>query len=219
MPGIADIVHRGAGLAEAQAVCVLVHGRNQDPEEMEAHVIRRVSAPGIAWALPRAEERSWYRALAVDALTAATRDELALSLTGIGRLVEALRAEAPGRPLCLAGFSQGACLALEHSFAGVAPPDAVVALTGCRVGRAGDARPSALPAGLPVYLTGGEADPWIPVAAMAEALAELGRAGAALRADVFPGRPHEVSDPEIAMFETILADLCQGHPPRMGAQR
>ena len=31
-----------------------------------------------------------------------------------------------------------------------------------------DARPTGLPSGLPVYLSAGSADPWIPVAAFAE---------------------------------------------------
>ena len=80
-------------------------------------------------------------------------------------------------------------------------------------------RPSALPAGLPVYLTGGSNDPWIPVSAFAEAAAELGRGEAALRMDVFPGRPHEVSAPEIAMLDAVLTDLAAGRAPRFEVPR
>jgi phospholipase/carboxylesterase len=119
----------------------------------------------------------------------------------------------------LAGFSQGACLSLEHAFSGKAAPDAVVAFTGCRVGLAGDARPTALPRNLPVYLSAGDADPWIPVAAFAEAMSELGQGGARLRADVFPARAHEVSRAEIAMLDAILADLAAGRIPTMEAPR
>lgn len=219
MPGVADILSLGMAPDRAKALCVFVHGRGQSPEEMEAAVIRRLSAPDVAYALPRAEGQSWYAARAVDPLTRETNAELAASLDGLAKVITDLRAQAPGVPLVLAGFSQGACLSLELACSGRDCPDAVVAFTGCRVGVPGDTRPLRLTPGLPVYLSAGDADPWIPVHACAEAAAELGKAGARLRCDVFPGRPHEISDAEIAMLETVLADLATGRPPTMEAPR
>lgn len=210
--------------AEARAVCVLVHGRGQSPEEMQAHVLARLEARGVAFVLPRAPIQasgggSWYAAKAVDPLTAETRAALSASLSHLASDVAAARAAHPGLPLLLAGFSQGACLALEYAFAGLPAPEALVAFTGCRVGAAGDDRPRSLPPGLPVYLTGSDADPWIPVAALAEAVAELGRGRARLRADLFPGRGHEVTDAEIAMLGAMLADLAEAKHPGMAAPR
>lgn len=219
MPGVADILSLGVDPGRAKVLCVFVHGRNQSPEEMEAAVIRRLSARDVAFALPRAGGNTWYNARAVDPLTDTTRGELAASLDGLAATVSDLRSRAPGLPLVLAGFSQGACLSLEHVFSGREAPDAVAALTGCRVGVASDDRPAALPSGLPVYLSAGSADPWIPVTAFAEAAAELGQAEARLRCDVFPARPHEVSDAEIAMLDSVLTDLAAGYPPRMEAPR
>jgi phospholipase/carboxylesterase len=219
MPGVADILTLGVDPAEAKVLCVFVHGRGQSPEDMEAAVLGRLSAPDVAFALPRAEGKSWYAARAMDPLTDATRKEVALSLAGLATAAADLRGQAPGLPLVLAGFSQGACLSLEHAFAGQAAPDAVVAFTGCRVGVAGDDRPGALPLGLPVYLSAGSADPWIPAAAFAEAVAELGQSEARLRCDVFPGRAHEVSDAEIALLDSVLLDLAAGRAPRMEAPR
>jgi phospholipase/carboxylesterase len=72
---------------------------------------------------------------------------------------------------------------------------------------------------LPVYLSGGDSDPWIPVSAFADAAQTLGGKGANLRADLFPRRGHEVSDAEIAMLGGILADLTAGRSPRMEAAR
>lgn len=218
MPGIVDHVRQGVAVAEAQLVCVFVHGRNQSPELMQEAVIRHLHAPGVAYVLPRAADACWYRALAVDPKTESTRDELAHSLADLGALIASLRVEAPGKPLLLAGFSQGACLSLEHAFAG-GDADAVVALTGCRVGVPEDDRPSALAPDLPVYLTAGQDDPWIPLPAFAQAMVELGRGGARLRADVFPGRPHEVAAAEIAMLATVLADMTAARTPRMEAPR
>ena len=214
---MADTLHLGADLAQAKAVCVFVHGRGQSPEEMADHVIRHLPQDH-AYALPRAPGGAWYAARAVDPLTEATRAELAASLAQLRGLITAIRSATPA-PLVLAGFSQGACLSLELACTGQTSPDTLVAFTGCRLGTPSDTRPHALPRGLPVYLTGGDADPWIPVSAFAEAMADLGTQGAALRADLFPGRGHEVSAAERAMLSTILSDLASGHPPGLAAPR
>ena len=219
MPGIVDIKRLGATVDKAKVLCVFVHGRNQSPEEMETAVIGRLSAADVHFALPRASEQCWYKALAVAPLTEDTRKEIGGSLADLAALIRALRAQAPGRALVLAGFSQGACLSLEHAFTGTDRPDAVMAFTGCRVGVATDDRPSRLNSGLPVYLTAGSDDPWIPLPAFAAAVIELGQAGAALRLDVFPARPHEVSAPEIAMLDTVLTDLAAGRRPTFEVAR
>jgi phospholipase/carboxylesterase len=219
MPGVADILTLGVAPDRARVQCILVHGRGQTPEDMEEAVIRRLSATDVAWYLPRAEGKSWYAARAIDRLTDATRGELTLSLEGLAAAVGHARLQARGRALVLAGFSQGACLSLELAFTGQNAPDAVVAFTGCRVGMRGDDRPAALPRDLPVYLSAGDADPWIPVAAFADTVSELGQGGARLRADVFPGRAHEVSAAEIAMLDCVLHDLAAGRAPGMEAPR
>jgi phospholipase/carboxylesterase len=217
MPGIVDTSLLGMAPERAKVQCIFVHGRNQSPEEMEAAVIRRLSTPDIAFHLPRAGDKCWYHALAVDPRTDATTAELATSLADLGALVRTARSF--GKPVLLGGFSQGACLSLEHAFTGQDGPDALVAFTGCRVGVQGDDRPTSLTEDLPVYLTAGRADPWIPLHAFAEATAELGRGGARLRADVFPGRGHEVGPAEIAMLDRLLADLAAGQSPSMEAAR
>ncbi|GLQ76523.1 phospholipase/carboxylesterase [Mesorhizobium huakuii] len=205
--------------AEAKAICVFVHGRGQSPEEMQSHVLSRLSAPAVAFILPRAPLGVWWEARAVDPLTPVARAHLSDALDHLAAAVVAARAELPGLPLLLAGFSQGACLSIEYLCAGLPPPDALAAFTGCRVGVPADGRSEAVPAGVPVYLSGSDSDPWIPVSAFADTAQSLGRGGASLRADLFPGRSHEVSDAEIAMLGTIIADLEAGRGARMGAAR
>ncbi|MCR5856302.1 alpha/beta hydrolase [Mesorhizobium sp. J428] len=204
---------------KAQASCVIVHGRGQSPEEMQSHILARLDAPDVAFVLPRAAKGAWYAAKAVDPLTSGTRAALGAALNQLEADVEEAKAAYPGLPLLLAGFSQGACLSLEYAFAGLSGVDALIAFTGCRVGRASDDRPASLRNGLPVYLTGSDADPWIPVTAFAEAALELGRGRAKLRADLFPGRGHEVSDAEIDMMRSVLADLAGGQNIGMAAAR
>lgn len=212
-------LRRGATGSAVRALCVLVHGRGQSPEEMESHILARLEAPGVAIALPRAPAGAWYEARAVDPLTEQTRRQLGAALDQLQGDIAALRHEFAGLPLLLAGFSQGACLAIEYVCRGAELPDALVALTGCRVGTADCVRPDAAPHGLPAYLTGSDADPWIPLAAMSAAVLSLGSRGVKLRSDVFPGRPHEATDAEIAMLSAMLADLVAGRSPAMGVAR
>ncbi len=216
MPGIVNITRAGVAADKAKVRCIFVHGRNQSPEEMEAAVIARLTTADVHYVLPRAGDKCWYNALAVDPLTAGTRAELGRSVADLSALMQDVAV--PGQALVLAGFSQGACLALEAAFAG-GRPDALLAFTGCRVGMATDARAALMAAGLPVYLTAGSADPWIPLHAFAQAGVELGQAGAVLRMDMFADRPHEVSAAEIAMLDRVLADLATGRVPVFGAGR
>ena len=201
----------GAGLQDAQAICGFVHGRTQTPEDMVHLVIRHLKTAGVAYVLPRSASKSWYDAKAVDVLTDATRRQLTASLDGLAQLIAGIRAKSSS-PLLLGGFSQGACLSLEHVFAG-GSVDALVALTGCRVGTPPCVRPEAGLDALPVYLTGSDNDPWIPTHAFAQTFQAPSAAGARLRAESFPGRPHEVSAAEIAVPDAMLATLA-AHGPK-----
>ena len=95
--------------SEAKAICVFVHGRGQSPEEMQSHVMARLSAPSVAFVLPRAPRGAWWDARAVDPLTTVARAQLSDALDHLAAVVAAARAAAPRQPMLLAGFSQGSC--------------------------------------------------------------------------------------------------------------
>ena len=106
MAGVADIISFGALPDRAKVLCLFVHGRNQSPEGMVVSVIRRLSVPDVAFALPRAGAGTWYGARAVDPLTAATRSELAISLDGLAAALAELRA---------AGYTEAAVIGTVRS--------------------------------------------------------------------------------------------------------
>lgn len=217
--GEATGLRRGATGTDVRALCVFVHGRGQSPEEMEGHVLGRLSLANVAFALPRAPRGAWYDAKAVDPLEETTRAQMDEAFAIVADEITSLRRDYPGLPLLLGGFSQGACLSIEFVCRGEHAPDALLAFTGCRVGTMECDRPRSAPAGLKTYLTGSDNDPWISARAMSEAFLDLNLQGLRMRADVFPGRGHEVSDTEIAMLETILADLGAGRDPGLAAPR
>jgi phospholipase/carboxylesterase len=207
--------YHGAAADAARAVCVFLHGRGQTPEDMVATILGRVDAPGVRFVLPAAPATGWYAAKAVDPMTPATAAQLERALAVVGSAIAAARAASPGVPLVLAGFSQGACLTLEWLMraGGVA---AAAVLTGCRVGAPGDDLPRRALGGVPVYLSCGDADSWIPLWAFHKAVAELAAAGATVRADILPGRAHAVSDAECAEFARMLSALTAGAPAAEG---
>ncbi len=94
--------------------------------------------PNVAFLLPAAEGNAWYDAKAVDPLTERTEAQLAAACAV---LAEAFAAAGKDRPVLLAGFSQGACLSIEYALRNGRWNGALAALTGCRVGTPGDARP------------------------------------------------------------------------------
>jgi phospholipase/carboxylesterase len=197
----------GDALQNAAVVCVVTHGRGQSPEMMAEHIVSRLNTNSVAYILPRAASGNWYDARAIDPLTDKTRDQLANSLE---QLKQAAAMARTGVPVVMVGFSQGACLTLEYAFRFGSWRGAMFSLTGCRVGVPADERLDQGLGGLPIYLSGADRDPWIPLASFAQASLELGAARARLRTDVFPGRAHEVSDTEIAVLQSALDELVSG---------
>lgn len=208
---------QGPGPGEAEVLCVVIHGRNQTQDDMVQAIVRHLDAPGVRFVLPKSDGPGWYAARAIDPLTEECRSELAASLGAVGAVIEAARAEMPGKKMLLAGFSQGACLAVEHLMRHGAHDGAAALLTGCRVGTRDDTLPFADLGGLPIYATCGDDDPWIPAPAYFEMLGDLTRAGARMRMDMFPGRPHEVAATECAVIQSMLDDLIAGRPLLQGA--
>ena len=197
----------GDALQSATVVCVITHGRGQSPELMAEHIVDRLNTRGVCYILPRAALGSWYDARAIDSITDKTRNQLENSLE---QLKQAAEMAAPGVPVVMVGFSQGACLTLEYAFRFGLWRGAMFSFTGCRVGVPLDKRSDQGLDGLPVYLSGADKDPWIPLAAFASTTLEVGAAQARLRADIFPGRSHEVSDREIQMLQAALDELVSG---------
>ncbi|MBG1233266.1 alpha/beta hydrolase [Aestuariivirga litoralis] len=206
MTKLGAAVLKGNALESAKVICILSHGRGQSPEAMEDDILRRLDAPGVAFVLPRAAGKSWYDAKAVDALTEKTKAQLSDSLD----VLRALVAELPAKtPVVMAGFSQGACLSIEYAMHFGPWNGALVAFTGCRVGTLDDERPAKDVTGLPAYISGSDADSWIPISAFSEAVQELGAARARVRADVFPLRGHEVSEAEISVLQNTLTHFTE----------
>ncbi|WP_373354769.1 alpha/beta hydrolase [Pseudoroseicyclus sp. CXY001] len=203
----------GTPVREAQAICVFLHGRGQDPEAMVEMVCSRLDAPGVHFILPKSPRPAWYDAKAVDPIAGDTAAQLDEALEIVRTEVARAREMANGRPVIVGGFSQGACTTTEYLLRGGAGADAAILLTGCRVGAVQDDLPRASLDGLPIYATDSDDDPWIPLWAFQKSIHDFARAGARLHMDIVPGRDHGVADCEIRAIDAMLADIAAGRPP------
>jgi phospholipase/carboxylesterase len=196
---LADVVF-GAPLDSARVIALLLHGRNQDPAFMDEHVVRRLALPNIAYVAPAAAERSWYPA-GFMAPIADNEPRLSQALERVARIADELAA-----PYVVIGFSQGACLACEHVYRRGAR--ALIAFTGGLIGPPGTTwRSGNELAGMPVLISGGDADAWVPIGRMRETAEAFARLGARVATHFYPGGEHEVRDTELAAARALLAEL------------
>jgi predicted esterase len=194
----------GRPLAEASGAVVLVHGRGASAEDILT-LAAELDRPDLANLAPQAAGGTWYPQSFLAPL-AANEPGLSSALAVLAALVA--RVEAAGIPaarLVLAGFSQGACLALEFAARHPRRYAAVAGLTGGLIGPAGTPRDYAGSlAGTPVLLAAGDPDPHVPWARVEETARVLGGLGARVDLRRYPGLPHTVNGEEIAALRALL---------------
>ena len=200
----------GSARGLSQFAGVLLHGRGKTPEEKIDLAARFGTIEGIRWVVPEAETPgSWYPGRFFDPretnepyLTEAVErcHEAVLEAGEYGRL-------APDR-LVIVGFSQGASLALEYALRHPTRVGSLIVLTGGLMGEPGSDWKAIAPrslAGLRVLLTGSDVDEWIPEASTREAATLFRELGADVQLRIYKGRPHVVSEEEIADARSFLS--------------
>jgi phospholipase/carboxylesterase len=199
----------GSARGVAQFAGVLLHGRGKTPEEKIDLAGRFGNIEGIRWVVPEAETPgSWYPGRFWDPREV---NEPYLS-EAIERCHEAvLEASENGRlgpdDLVIVGFSQGACVALEYALRHPGQVGSMVVFTGALMGVPGSDWKAFAPrslARLRILLTGSDVDDWVPEYNSHEAARLFRELGADVRLRIYPGRPHIVSEEEIAEARDFL---------------
>lgn len=202
----------GAPVGRARAGIVLAHGRGGSAADILG-LLAHAALPDVAAIAPEAPGRSWWPT----SFLAPMAQMEPFVADGLAAFREAVaRLEADGLPrdrIWLAGFSQGACLALE-SFArdgeGLA---GVFGMSGGLVGL-GDAPGGPLPAlyghapkrfdypgrrdGAQVWISVHQRDPHIPLQRVEDSASALKAMGAAVETRIYPGEGHGVLPDDLA---------------------
>lgn len=208
----------GAPLSRARLALVLAHGRGGSPEDMLA-LGEALGLPDLALLAPEAAGRSWWPGSFLAPL-AANEPALGSALGAIEAVVGGLLAAGwPPERIAVAGFSQGACLAVEHAARTGRRHHAVAALSGALVGTGEAGGPprddlhgfaakrldyASRLDGVPVLLAAHERDPHIPLARLRESAETLLRLGAEVTTRIHPGAGHGVTAAEVAWLRGRL---------------
>ena len=188
---------------------VLLHGRGRSPEEKVDLAARFGKSDGIRWVVPRAETGgSWYPNRFFDGVKA-NEPHLTRAVERCHAAVEEASEGGRLKPaqLVIAGFSQGACLALEYAVRHPGRVGTLIVLTGALIGTPA---PGTRFEGLRVLLTGSDVDDWVPEQYVYDAARVLSELGAEVRLRMYPGRPHIVNEEEIVEARAMLADRLAG---------
>lgn len=200
------VLETGAALANARLAAIMIHGRGRGPEEM-ADLGDAIAVDGIRYFCPAAPGGSWYPGRFLEPLER-NQPALGTALAAVDCLIDDIDAAGFScESIVLCGFSQGACLAVQTLVLRPAPYAAGLIFTGGLIGPPGTGwrAPARIP-GVPVLLTGSEADEWVPAWRTRETSAVLSGFGAAVETVIYQDRPHIVCDDEIARARTLLLD-------------
>jgi phospholipase/carboxylesterase len=202
-----EVLWSGASPRDARLVAIVLHGREQSPEIVLEMIGDRLGTD-VAIAAPAAADRSWYP-VSFLAPRAANEPRLGHALARVEALSRSIAAGGVARASqVVVGFSQGACLACEYAWTSACALAAVIAFTGGLIGPPGTTwQASAAVAGVPIWISGSEADPFVPAARMRETAEAFSRAGARAQLHLHPGTEHAVRDAELAGARALLAAI------------
>jgi predicted esterase len=200
----------GPPLARARAVTILLHGRGGSADDI-ASLATVLAIDRLTFLIPEATGHTWYPQRFLAPL-AANEPWLGSALRVVSALVaQAIAAGVPPARIAIAGFSQGACLALEFVARTPARYGAAIAFSGGLIGPADEPRPP-VPgggslAGTPVFLGCGDQDGHIPVASVEAGAAVLRGLGGEVDVRIYPGMGHTINQDEIAAARALLTAL------------
>lgn len=201
------LIEYGASLEEAVAAGILLHGRGSSAGNIIQLVPGLAPDSGrnrIAWLAPQAAGNQWYPYRFLEPLER-NEPDLSSALMVIDELVDtATAAGIATDKIVIGGFSQGACLALEHVARGSRPVGGVFAFAGALIGPPDDERaPLADLAGLPVFIGCGDMDVHIDIELAEQSAQAFRDAGAIVDFRRYTGLHHTIVEDELEAAKAL----------------
>ncbi|MEM1079790.1 MAG: dienelactone hydrolase family protein [Pseudomonadota bacterium] len=215
----ARLLRSGAPASRARAGLVLVHGRGGSGAEI-APLADALGLPDLAVVTPEHPARSWWPTSFL-APHAQMVGPLGAGLVAMAEAVALLEAEGlPRSAIAVAGFSQGACLAVEYAARSGAGLAGAFGLSGALVGTGDAVISGTAPAlygfsekqfaydsdlvDLPVYLSVHAQDPHIPLARTRRSAEVFEALGAKTDTYVAPGAGHGLLAEDVTALRGLL---------------
>lgn len=204
------VLTTGKGLDEAKAAMILLHGRGATAQSILS-LAGELYHPDFIYLAPQAAGNQWYPNRFMTPLVG-NEPYLSAALAVVDRLVGQLgQAGIPPEKVVLAGFSQGACLALEYAGRNARRYGAVIGFSGGLIGPPGtEWEFDGSLDGTPVFLGCSDVDFHIPAFRVEESAEALRRLGGDVTMRLYPGMEHTIVEDELAfareMIEGIVMD-------------
>ncbi|HEY0943664.1 MAG TPA: dienelactone hydrolase family protein [Opitutaceae bacterium] len=206
MPTLADTLQLGAPLPKARGAVILIHGRGSSAADV-AGLTETLDGPDIAYLAPSAKGGAWYPQRFFVPL-ADNEPWLSHALATVETLVADITAAGvPAERIGLVGFSQGACLALEHTARAGRRYGFTAALSGALIGPLATERAAHDLGRTPVLLGCAEHDAHIPLEFVERSAEVLRGMKADVTKQIYRGNAHTVFPQEIAWINAQLAKL------------
>lgn len=204
------MLRRGPSPDAARVGVVLLHGRGDHAAGILGLVdeLAARGAPEAAVVAPDAVGHTWYPHPFLAPLDR-NAPWLDSALRTVGRAVETLEADGlPRERIVVAGFSQGACLALEYVAREGGAWGGVIGLSGGLIGP--DVDPARYPRrldGTHAFLGCSDVDPHIPESRVHASGRQLLDQGASVVTRIYPGMAHTVNGDELTWWVDHLRRL------------
>lgn len=204
----APVYQAGAALDDAELVVIMLHGRGATGKNilgLAGEIVPGEDALSrITWLAPQAAGGTWYPYPFRYPLDQ-NEPWLTGALAAIDRLVDHARSNVSDRAVVIAGFSQGACLALEYLARGSRPVSGVAAFSGGLIGPSlTDRQPIGDLTGTWVFIGCGDRDGHIPIDVAEESGRLLANAGATVDFRRFEGMGHTIVEDETAAVRSLI---------------
>jgi phospholipase/carboxylesterase len=198
----------GAPPQVAEAVVVLLHGRGDSPDGI-LRLLDEIYHRGVRYVAPAAAGKVWFPGGFTDPLT--DRRQAYLD-SALGQVEVALDVAAdivvPPERVVVAGFSQGAAVALEYVTRRPRRYGGVAALAGGLLGPTDElaSRDGGL-AETPAFCGVGEDDDTVSVAHVEASAAVLRAMDADVTAEAYPGLGHAIGDGEVSALSSLIREI------------
>lgn len=183
---------------------IMLHGRGATARDILG-LADHLSVGGFALLAPQATNYTWYP-YSFLAPPAQNEPWLSSALQLLSGIVDDLEsAGISSRNIFFAGFSQGACLALEFIARNARRWGGAIAFTGGLIGDTvdihryrGDFR------GTPVFIGTSDPDPHVPLTRVRETTRLLRDLHAEVKENIYPGMGHTITEEEISVANTWI---------------
>jgi predicted esterase len=201
------VLQTGVSLARARRAMILLHGRGASAQSILA-LSRELPLADTVYLAPEAAGGTWYPNRFIEPIE---RNEpyLTSALRVVGNLVRmAEEVGIPAERIVLAGFSQGACLALEYAVRSPRRYGAVLGFSGGLIGAPGTTwdYPGAFDE-TPVFLGCSDVDFHIPKERVIETAEVMRSKGAAVEMVLYPNEGHTINDDELRRAQAMLEQI------------